>query len=93
MIKEGSDFFTLKIGWSELTFQKSDILCVNEIGMPTNNIEKIKTTLNKKFGTNFFKGDKKRFETNGSPEGLFTAKLQNKENLVSYFIRSKARTF
>jgi len=24
MIKEGSDFFTLKIGWSELTFQKSD---------------------------------------------------------------------
>jgi len=62
--------------------------------MPTNNIEKIKTTLNKKFGTNFFKGDKKRFETNGFPEGLFfSAKLRNKENLVSYFIRSKARTF
>lgn len=52
-------------------FKISDVLCVNEIGMPTNNIEKANTDLSKNFGTEFWKGDIKRFGTNGSQEGLF----------------------
>ncbi len=52
-------------------FDISDVLCVNEIGMPTKNIEKTNNELQKHFGTKFWKGDKKRFGTNGSPEGLF----------------------
>ena len=52
-------------------FSISDVLCVNEIGMPTNNVEKINNELKNNFGTEFWKGDIKRFGTNGSQEGLF----------------------
>jgi hypothetical protein len=52
-------------------FNISDVLCVNEIGMPTNNVEKTNNELLQNFGTEFWKGDLKRFGTNGSPEGLF----------------------
>ena len=52
-------------------FDINDVLCVNEIGMPTNNIKKTNTELQEKFGTQFWKGDLDRFGTNGSQEGLF----------------------
>ncbi|SEL52051.1 hypothetical protein SAMN04487910_2707 [Aquimarina amphilecti] len=52
-------------------FKISDVLCVNEIGMPTDNVEKINNQLQENFGTKFWKGDPLRFGTNGSQEGLF----------------------
>jgi len=52
-------------------FSISNVLCVNEIGMPTNNVEKANNELFKNFGTEFWKGDIKRFGTNGSQEGMF----------------------
>lgn len=52
-------------------FNISNVLCINEIGMPTNNIEKTNNKLLKHFGTEFWKGDLKQFGTNGSQEGLF----------------------
>jgi catechol-2,3-dioxygenase len=52
-------------------FNISDVLCLNEIGMPTNNVEKTNNELFENFGTEFWKGDIKRFGTNGSQEGLF----------------------
>jgi hypothetical protein len=56
---------------SNRDFEISDVLCVNEIGMPINNIENTNNTLQKNLGTEFWKGDLKRFGTNGSQEGLF----------------------
>jgi len=52
-------------------FNISNVLCVNEIGMPTNNVEKSNNELFRNFGTEFWKGDIKRFGTNGSQEGMF----------------------
>lgn len=52
-------------------FKISDVLCVNEIGMPTNDVEKLNNQLQDNFGTEFWKGDPQRFGTNGSQEGLF----------------------
>ena len=52
-------------------FKISDVLCVNEIGMPTNDVKKLNNQLQDNFGTEFWKGDPERFGTNGSQEGLF----------------------
>lgn len=56
---------------TDLPFDVSQILCVNEIGLPTNNIGETNTKLNQLFQTEFWKGDKKRFGTNGDDKGLF----------------------
>ncbi|WP_299184756.1 glyoxalase [uncultured Aquimarina sp.] len=55
----------------ESDFKISDVLCVNEIGIPTSDVEKMNNQLQEKFGTKFWKGDPLRFGTNGSQEGLF----------------------
>ena len=52
-------------------FSISDVLCVNEIGMPTDDVEKSNNQLQNHFETEFWKGDQTRFGTNGSQEGLF----------------------
>lgn len=52
-------------------FDSSSILCVNEIGMPTDNVKKINAELETTIGTQFWKGDIERFATNGTQEGLF----------------------
>ncbi|WP_405207261.1 VOC family protein [Aquimarina sp. LLG6339-5] len=52
-------------------FKISDVLCINEIGMPTSDVEKMNNQLQENFGTKFWKGDRQRFGTNGSQEGLF----------------------
>jgi len=52
-------------------FNITDVICVNEIGMPTNNVENANNELHQKLGTEFWKGDLKRFGTNGSQEGMF----------------------
>jgi len=52
-------------------FKISDVLCINEIGMPTNNIQNTNNELRENFGTEFWKGDLERFATNGTQEGMF----------------------
>ncbi len=52
-------------------FNIFDVICVNEIGMPSHNVEKINNELFQNFGTELWKGDLVRFSTNGSQEGLF----------------------
>jgi catechol 2,3-dioxygenase-like lactoylglutathione lyase family enzyme len=52
-------------------FDISKILCVNEIGMPTNDISKINSQLENEMNSMFWRGDKERFGTNGTQDGLF----------------------
>ncbi|HFA51175.1 MAG TPA: glyoxalase [Bacteroidetes bacterium] len=52
-------------------FNLSQILCVNEIGMPTKNVGKINSELEQQLGSKFWKGNLKRFATNGTQNGLF----------------------
>lgn len=52
-------------------FGIEDVICVNEIGLPTSSIEDTNAILNEKLKSNFWKGDTKNFGTNGTQEGLF----------------------
>lgn len=52
-------------------FNIADVLCVNEIGMPTNDIVELNNQLVHNLGTEFWKGDQQSFGTHGSQEGLF----------------------
>lgn len=56
---------------SDKPFSITDFLCVNEIGLGTDNISKTNQQLEDHFGTPFWRGDKARFAANGSQEGLF----------------------
>ena len=56
---------------SQQPFDHTQILCVNEIGMPTKNIKKINVQLEETIHSKFWKGDLERFGTNGTQEGLF----------------------
>lgn len=56
---------------SNKPFTMADFLCVNEIGLGTNDITKTNQQLEELLGTHFWKGDTLRFATNGSQEGLF----------------------
>jgi hypothetical protein len=51
-------------------FDISQVLGVNEMGMPTNNVKSINQQLEKELETNFWKGDLERFGTNGNQEGI-----------------------
>ena len=55
----------------ESDFDISEVLGVNEMGMPTKDVQKINNQLQTGLGTKFWKGDLKRFGTNGSQEGIF----------------------
>lgn len=68
---------------SDVDFDISKVLCVNEIGMPSKDVEKTNRELQEKFETQFWKGDIKRFATNGSQEGLFL--LPNYEIKKTWF--------
>ncbi|MGH2623636.1 MAG: VOC family protein [Sphingobacterium sp.] len=56
---------------SNRQFSIECFLCVNEIGLGTDNISKTNQQLEDNVGTLFWKGDKERFAANGSQEGLF----------------------
>lgn len=56
---------------SNTDFDSSKILCVNEMGMPTNKIQQINNQLKSDLKTDFWKGDFLRFGTNGDEEGIF----------------------
>ena len=52
-------------------FSQAMVLGVNEMGMPTTDIEKLNAQLEAELTTRFWKGDRARFGTNGSQEGIF----------------------
>ncbi|WP_040281608.1 VOC family protein [Psychroserpens damuponensis] len=56
---------------NDSNFDSSNVLCINEIGMPTANVDKLNKQLETELHTRFWKGDLKIFGTNGSQEGLF----------------------
>ena len=56
---------------SDSNFTISDVLCVNEIGLPSQNIKKLNQELNAISKTELWKGDLERFGTHGSDEGMF----------------------
>ncbi len=64
-------------------FNTDQLLCVNEIGLATNDIEKINTTLEANLGTSFYKGDFFRFGAHGNLEGLFL--LPNYNEKTTWF--------
>lgn len=68
---------------SEEMFDLSQILCVNEIGMPTNDVAKINGQLEENLNSKFWKGDLERFGTNGTQNGLFL--LVNNELKKTWF--------
>ncbi|MFK2818584.1 glyoxalase [Flavobacteriaceae sp. LMIT009] len=51
-------------------FDRSKVIGVNEIGMPTKDIKRINNQLENELGTKFWKGDLDRFGTNGNQEGI-----------------------
>lgn len=64
-------------------FSHNNLLCVNEIGMPSNKIQTHNNTLEQEIKSYFWKGDSVRFATNGSQEGLFL--LVNNEIKKTWF--------
>lgn len=52
-------------------FNIEEVICLNEIGMPTRDVTGTNTALEHYFGTKLWKGDLERFGTNGTQEGLF----------------------
>lgn len=55
---------------SNHTFDNEQVLGINEIGLPTNNIPTTNKLLESSLGTSFWKGDVQRFGTNGDQQGL-----------------------
>ena len=74
---------------SNTSFTISDLLCLNEIGMPSNRIQSLNDTLRTELSSHFWKGNMQRFATNGSQEGLFL--LVNNKVKKTWF-PSKLRT-
>jgi hypothetical protein len=64
-------------------FNASAILGINEIGLPTKNIERTNNELQKHLQSEPWKGDLSRFGTNGNQEGLFL--LPNYERKETWF--------
>ena len=68
---------------SDTPFSIEDVICVNEIGLPTTSIENTNNFLQKELNSSFWKGDTKHFGTNGTQEGLFL--LPNYETRTNWF--------
>ncbi len=56
---------------SNVDFNIDQILCVNEIGMPSDSIKEINDKLETESNSKFWKGNFERFGTNGNQEGMF----------------------
>ena len=75
-------------------FDLNMVLCINEIGLGTTDVEKINYQLEESIGTSFYKGDLNRFGTNGSAEGIFLIPNYNlKETWFPTEIKIKAEPF
>lgn len=67
----------------ESSFKIEEVICINEIGLPTKSIHQTDAFLKKELGSSFWKGDKLNFGTNGSQEGLFL--LPNYKTRTEWF--------
>ncbi len=56
---------------SEATFDISQLLCVNEVGIPSKDIVFTNSFLEENLNTKLWKGDTHRFGANGDDEGIF----------------------
>lgn len=56
---------------SDHPFTYTDILCMNEIGLPSSDCRKLNAEISDKIGTEIWKGDLDRFVVNGDQEGMF----------------------
>ena len=75
-------------------FDLNMILCINEIGLGTTDIEKVNYQLEENIGSKFYKGNFTRFGTNGSVEGIFLLPNYNlKETWFPTEIKIKAEPF
>ncbi|MFD2824662.1 VOC family protein [Lacinutrix iliipiscaria] len=52
-------------------FSIEDVICVNEIGVPTTSIKNTNSLIEKEINSCFWKGNTQYFGTNGTQEGLF----------------------
>lgn len=68
---------------SNKPFSVEDVICVNEIGLPTTSIKKTNAILKKEIASEFWKGNTTNFGTNGTQEGLFL--LPNYETRTKWF--------
>ena len=75
--------YDLENQMTEEGFDVSTILCLNEIGTPTQDILGTNNFLETEIGSKFWKGDFERFGTNGTQEGLFL--LVNNEVKKEWF--------
>jgi catechol-2,3-dioxygenase len=75
--------YDLKNESKKKKFDISQILCLNEIGMPTKNIAELNQKLETELNSKFWKGDLDHFGTNGTQEGLFL--LLNNEIKKEWF--------
>ena len=76
------------------TFNLNQVLGVNEIGLPTNNIKTINKQLETEIKTTFWKGDFHRFGTNGDQEGMFLlTNIKEKETWFPTSVKIKSEPF
>lgn len=68
---------------SSNSFSFEDVICVNEIGLPTTSIENTNAFLKKELNSDFWRGDTKHFGTNGTQQGLFL--LPNYKTRTNWF--------
>lgn len=64
-------------------FSINDIICINEIGLPSVSVKETNIFLEKELNSHFWKGDKINFGTNGTQEGLFL--LPNYKTKTKWF--------
>ncbi len=65
------DFYAAMSGNLIQSFSAKEILGINEIGIPTLDIENTNSELEEKFSTKLWSGNTYRFGTNGNKEGRF----------------------
>lgn len=65
------------------SFSIKNVICLNEIGLPTTSIEITNSILEKELNSYFWKGNKTTFGTNGTQEGLFL--LPNYRSRTKWF--------
>lgn len=68
---------------AETEFGVSSFLCVNEIGLASDDVASMNQQLGDAMGTSFWKGDLERFGTHGSQHGLFL--LPNYHTKTTWF--------
>ncbi|MFT5513554.1 MAG: catechol 2,3-dioxygenase-like lactoylglutathione lyase family enzyme [Bacteroidia bacterium] len=75
--------YDLKNHNSKRSFDISQLLCINEIGIPSNDLVKLNSVLETEMGSKLWTGNLDRFGANGTQNGLFL--LVNYETKKTWF--------